>query len=119
MKNVFLALLFGLTSLLAFEEITAENFDQKVANKRVIIDFHAPWWGSCKALGKSLQTFQASNKDIVIYKVNRDTQEAVFQRFGVRHIPAMVYFKNGEPQHTEYGVRSPAQIAEKVNKYLK
>ena len=43
MKKILLTLLISMISLFAFEELTSENFDKKIANKNVIIDFHANW----------------------------------------------------------------------------
>jgi len=43
MKKLLLVLFFGFTSLFAFEELTADNFDQKIKNKNVMVDFYASW----------------------------------------------------------------------------
>lgn len=43
MKKIILSLLFFMVSLFAFEELNNDNFDQKIANKNVIIDFYSNW----------------------------------------------------------------------------
>jgi hypothetical protein len=43
MKKLFVILLLSISSLFAFENLTANNFDQKISNKNVIIDFYASW----------------------------------------------------------------------------
>lgn len=43
MKKILLILFFAFSSLFSFEELTSENFDQKIANKNVIVDFYAVW----------------------------------------------------------------------------
>lgn len=43
MKKLVLVLLFSLSTLFAFEDITTANFDEKISNKNVIIDFYATW----------------------------------------------------------------------------
>jgi len=43
MKKLLLVFLFCFSSLFAFEELTSKNFDQKIANKNVVVDFHAIW----------------------------------------------------------------------------
>jgi len=43
MKKILAILLFSITSLFAFENLTADNFDQKISNKNVIIDFYYSW----------------------------------------------------------------------------
>lgn len=43
MKKLLLVLFLGFTSLFAFEELTVDNFDQKIKNKNVVVDFYASW----------------------------------------------------------------------------
>jgi len=43
MKKLLLAMVLSISTLFAFEDLTVENFDQKVSNKNVIVDFYATW----------------------------------------------------------------------------
>jgi len=121
MKKLLLVFLFCFSSLFAFEELTTENFDQKIANKNVVVDFHAVWWGACKVLGKNLTKYSTSDKpnDVEIYKVDIGEQGELAARFKAFAVPMLIYFKDGKEMARERGVKSPSQIAQSVNKYLK
>ncbi len=62
MKKILAILLLSISSLFAFENLTADNFDQKISNKNAIVDFYYTWWPACDALGKSLQKYDTSKK---------------------------------------------------------
>lgn len=120
MKKVVIGLLFLFGSLFAFEELTVDNFDEKVANKQVIVDFHAIWWGACKVLGKNLTKYDASQTDnVTIYKVDVGQQQALAKRFRAFAVPMLVYLDNGVIKGHERGVLSPKEIEESVKKYFK
>jgi thioredoxin 1 len=81
--------------LFAFEELTANNYEQKVNNKNVILDFYATWWSACKVLGKNLTKYNTSyNDNVTIYKVDFDTQPELYKKYKVRTVPVVVYLKN-------------------------
>ena len=61
----------------------------------VLVDFWAPWCGPCKMIAPVL-TQIAAERDITIAKVNTDVNPVSPGRFGVRGIPALVLFNNGE-----------------------
>jgi len=120
MKKLFVILLLSISSLFAFENLTANNFDQKISNKNVIIDFYASWWYACKTLGKSLTKYDTSKKqDVTIYKVDIEDQKELANRFNIRSIPALVYIKNGKIITKEVGVRSEEDIEINVINYFK
>lgn len=119
MKKLFIILLFSISSLFAFEHLNADNFDEKISKKNVIIDFYATWWYACKTLGKSLTKYDASkNQNVTIYKVDIEDQEKLANRFNIRSIPALVYIKDGEIISKEVGVRSQEEIKDNANKYF-
>jgi len=119
MKKILAILLFSITSLFAFENLTADNFDQKISNKNVIIDFYYSWWPACDALGKSLTKYNTSKQDnVTIYKVNLEEESLLAKRFNIRSFPVMYYIKNGKIISKEHGVRSSDEIKSSVKKYL-
>lgn len=121
MKKLVLVLLFSLSSLFAFEDLTTANFDKKIRNKNVIIDFYAIWWDACEVLGKNLTKYNTSKtEDVTIYKVNIDEHKAIPKRFKVRRIPALLYIdKQGNVKWKDIGVISDKKIKSKVQKYFK
>jgi len=120
MKKLLLVLFLGFTSLFAFEELTVDNFDQKIKNKNVVVDFYASWWGACKVLGKNLTKYNASLKpdNVEIYKVNIETQKELSKRFKINALPILIYFKDEKQVAKEAGVKSPEQLQKKVTEYL-
>lgn len=120
MKKLLIVLLFSFSSLFAFENLTADNFDKKISEKNVIVDFYYTWWPACKALGKSLTKYNTSKKqDVTIYKVNLEEQPELKKRFNINAFPVLLYIKNSKIIAKEKGVRSPEQLEENVIKYFK
>jgi len=120
MKKLLFILMLGFTSLFAFEDITSMNFDEKVKDKNVILDFYTTWWGTCKALGKSLTKYNASKTDdVTIYKIDLDEQIALKKRFGIIAVPTVIYMKNGKVIAKDLGYKNASTIQSDVKKYLK
>lgn len=78
------------------EKLTTVNFDEKIKDGLVLVDFYADWCGPCKMMGPVLEEVDKEMDGVAIYKVNVDEQGALAQRFGVMSIPTLVLFKNGE-----------------------
>lgn len=119
MKKLIFSALFFFNSLFAFEHLNKENFDTKVKNKKVILDFYASWCPPCKIVSKQLKQYQTLHKNKVhIFKVNIDAQRELMDRFNVKSIPTLIYLKDGKPLFKEVGVRNNKEIASNVKRYL-
>lgn len=86
-------------------DVTESNFSEEVlsANGLVLVDFWAPWCGPCRALSPLLDTIAAENADLKVVKVNVDENGSIATQFGVRSIPTLVLFKNGQAIDTKVG----------------
>ena len=92
---------------------TDENFEKDVLKnqKPVLTDFWASWCAPCLQLSPILEEISEEMKDqIVIAKLNIDDHPNQPTRFGVRGIPTMILFKNGELKSTKVGVTKKSDI---------
>ena len=78
--------------------ITSENFEEIVlkADKTVLLDFWASWCGPCKMLSPIVEEIAAENADVIVGRVNVDEEVELAMRFGIRSIPTLIVFKNGQ-----------------------
>lgn len=80
---------------MALENLTAENFNEKVTSSDiVIIDFWAPWCGPCKQFGPIFEKVAGEYPDILFGKVNTEEEQALAGHFQVRSIPTTVVLRD-------------------------
>lgn len=87
------------------EHLTASNFDEKVINadNPVVVDFYADWCGPCKIFGPVFEEVAGDTDGVDFYKVNVDDEGAIAQKFGVRSIPTIIFFKGGQRVEEAHG----------------
>jgi thioredoxin 1 len=98
-------------------EITDQNFNEmiKSSDKLILVDFWASWCNPCKSLAPILE--DASNdlsEKIVVFKINIDENPDSPQRYGVRGIPTIIFFKLGEEADRQVGVIPKSKLYEKI-----
>ncbi|MGI9326696.1 MAG: thioredoxin [Pseudomonadales bacterium] len=81
------------------------------AGRPVLVDFYADWCGPCQAMTPILEQFAKTQSGTVdVVKVNIDQDAELAASYGVRSIPSLVLFSDGEPVATQVGVQSLAQL---------
>ena len=98
-----------------------ESFEKDVLKnqKPVLTDFWAMWCAPCRQLAPILEEIAEEMKDqIVIAKLNIDDHPNQPTRFGVRGIPTMLLFKNGELAGTQVGVTTKSNILNFIKKNI-
>ena len=101
-------------------EITDANFEEIVlkSDKPVLVDFWAEWCGPCRMLGPIIEDLSNDFADkAVIGKVDVDSSQQFAAQFGVRNIPTVLVFKDGEMVNRQVGVAQKSVYA-LMNKLL-
>jgi thioredoxin 1 len=94
-------------------KVDVSNFETEVLNaeKPVLVDFWAEWCGPCRQLGPVLDEVATEvGEKAAVVKVNVDENSELAQKYGIRGIPTMIFFKNGEAAKTLVGLQSKDEI---------
>jgi thioredoxin 1 len=92
------------------------SFEKVIKDGVVLVDFYADWCGPCKMLAPILDEL-SEEVSAKIVKVNVDENPGLSQAFGIRSIPTMIVFKNGEPVDQIIGLVQKGALEQKLNSY--
>ena len=101
-------------------ELNESNFSKTISGNNVVLtDFWAPWCGPCKMLAPILaQISEEIGDKVVMAKVNVDESPRLAQQFGVRSIPAIFIFKNGETVKQFIGLQDKNTLLAAIKEQL-
>ena len=102
-------------------EFTDSNFQTEVlaSEKLTVIDFWAEWCGPCRMVGPVVEEISKEyNGKAIVGKVNVDNNPGISMKFGIRNIPALLYFNKGEIVDKQIGAVPKSILAGKLDKQL-
>jgi thioredoxin 1 len=102
-----------------YTELNASNFNDTVANGVTLVDFWAPWCGPCRMLGPVIDELANDYEGKAnICKVNTDEEQDIAVKYGIRSIPTILFFKDGELVDNMVGAQPKQALADKLDSLL-
>lgn len=102
-------------------EFTDANFEELVikSDKPVLVDFWAEWCGPCRMITPLVHELAEEYAGKAVFgKVDVDNNVGISSKYGIRNIPTILFFKNGEIVDKQVGAVPKKAIAEKMDKLL-
>ena len=99
------------------QKINEDSFDSFIqSDDPVMVDFYATWCESCKAMMPILEKIVAENENIKIAKVDIDENRGLVEKYGLKSIPTLMVFQNGELKETSIGRIPKDKVLELLSK---
>lgn len=107
--------------ILAVPQVIDASFDKEViqSNRPVLVDFWAPWCGPCRMIAPVVDEIANEYAEIIkVVKINTDQNPSTATEYGIRSIPTLMIFIEGQRVHTVIGAVPKSTLASTLQKHL-
>lgn len=97
------------------------QFSQEVLHGQglAVVDFWAPWCGPCLQMAPALDAFAEANQGKVrVFKLDVDDNPKTAERYEIRSIPTLIFFRDGEPVYASRGAMTQAKLQEQLDRLV-
>ena len=100
-------------------ELTPSTYEDFIKNEYVLVDVWAPWCGPCRQISPIVDQISLEFvEQLHVGKLNADENRDILVELGVRNIPTLILFKNGEVVERSTGMTTKEKLAELINTHL-
>jgi len=100
-------------------ELNSENFSSFKEKDLALVDVWAPWCGPCKLIGPVVDQISIDfNGQLSVGKLEADSNREIVSELGIRSIPTILLFKNGEEVDRKVGALNKQQLTDLINEHL-
>ena len=98
---------------MAITEVTASRWEELLAGDGlVVVDFWASWCGPCRMMSPILQDFSEEHPEIMVAKVNVDSEPELAMKYKIMNIPSILFFRGGDIVKRQIGAVSKGKLEE-------